>query len=113
MENLPIVVGEKGASIKSKHTMSRFRTINEPCTNSDIDFRHISTGTENIPADMLSKLVPAPVHQHLRQLVSGKTPLITDSTISLPNDMKASSTDNFLWECIGDIFILYGNLLFI
>ena len=54
---LDSVVGEKGASIKSKHIMIHLRIINEAYTNGDIDFKHMST--ENIPVDMLSKLVPA------------------------------------------------------
>ena len=49
--------------------MIRLRIINEAYTNGDIDFKHMST--KNIRADMLSKSVPAPVHQHQRQFVTG------------------------------------------
>ena len=70
MDNLPFmnsVVGDKGASVKSKHVMIRLSLINEAYINGDIDFKHMSTS--HIPSDMLSKLFPAPTHQHPRKLI--------------------------------------------
>ena len=46
MDNLPFinsVVGEQGASVKSKHIMIRLRFINEAYENGDIDFHHMCT----------------------------------------------------------------------
>ena len=91
MDSLPFsnsVMGEKGASIKSKHILIRLRIINEAYMIDDIEFKRMSM--KNIPSDMLSKLVPAPVHQH------GQIPLVTDSTISLPNMMKTILRLNFV-----------------
>ena len=36
------VVGDKGASVKSKHIMIRLSLINEAYVNGDIDFEHMS-----------------------------------------------------------------------
>ena len=97
MDNLPFmntVVGDKGASVKSKHIMIRLRLINEAYTNGDIDFKYMSTS--HIPSDMLSKLLPAPTHQHLRKVINGQTSLVTDSTISFSNEKKTDPTENFL-----------------
>ena len=97
MDNLPFmnsVVGEKGASVKSKHIMIRLSLINEAYENGDIDFHHMSTS--DIPSDMLGKLVPAPTHQHLRKFTNGQTPLVTDSTISCSNEKKDNTTEHFL-----------------
>ena len=80
------VVGERGASVKSKHIMIRLSLINEAYENGDIDSKDMSTS--NIPSDMLSKLVPAPTHQHFRKFGNGQTPLVTDSTISCSNEKK-------------------------
>ena len=96
MDNLPFmnsVVGDKGASVKSKHIIISLSLINETYMNGDIDFKHMSTYT---PSDMLSKLVPAPTHQYLRKFLNSQSPLVTDSTISIVNEKKASSDDNFL-----------------
>ena len=82
------VVGDKGASVTSKLIMSRLSIINEAYANGGIDFKHMST--THVLSDMLSKLVPAPTHQHLRKVINGQTPLITDLTISLPSEMKES-----------------------
>ena len=97
MDNLPFmnsIVGEKGASVKSKDIMIRLSLINEAYINGDIDFKHMSTS--HIPSDMLSKLVPAPTHQHLRKFLNGQSPLINDSTLSIVSEKKARSDDNFL-----------------
>ena len=94
MNNLPFmnsVVGDKGASVKSKHIMIRLSLINEAYVNGDIDLR-----TSNIPSDILSKLVPATTHQYLRKFIDGQTPLVTDSTISCSNEKKDDSAKHFL-----------------
>ena len=70
MDNLPFVksvVGEKGASIKSKHIMIRLSIINKAYVNGDIDLKHMST--QHIPSDMLSKLVLVTTHWHLKKQV--------------------------------------------
>ena len=97
MDNLPFmnsVVGDKGASVKSKHIMIRLKIINEAYINGDIEFQQ--TSTSHIPSDMLSKLVPAPTHQYLRKFINGQTPLVTDSTISFSNEKKDDPAENFL-----------------
>ena len=46
MDNLPFtnsVVGDKGASVKSKHIINRLNMIDGAFTNGDIDFQHVST----------------------------------------------------------------------
>ena len=97
MDNVPFmnsVVGDKGASVKSKHIIIRLSLINEAFVNGDIDFKRMSTS--HIPSDMLSKLVPAPTDQHLRKFINGQAPLITDSTISFSNEKKVEPDANFL-----------------
>ena len=97
MDNLPFinsVIGEKGASVKSKHIMIRLSLINEAYDNGDIDFHYMKTS--DIPSNMLSKLVPVPTHQHLRKFINGQMPLITDSTISYPNEKKDNATEHYL-----------------
>ena len=97
MDNVPFmnsVVGDKGASVKSKHTMIRLSLMNEAFVNDVIDFKHMSTS--HIPSDMLSKLVQAPTHQHLLTFINGQAPLITDSTISFSNATKVEPNANFL-----------------
>ena len=97
MDNLPFmnsVVGDKGASVKSKHIMIRLKIINEAYINGDIDFQHMSTS--HIPSDMLSKLVPAPTHQYLRKFINEQTPLVNDSTISFANEKKDDTAEHFL-----------------
>ena len=95
MDYLPFlnsVVEDKGASVKSKHIIIRLVMINEAYANGDIDLKHMSA--IHISSDMLSKLVPAPTHQYLRKIVTCQQPSVIDSTISLPNGIKASSEDN-------------------
>ena len=97
MDNLPFinsVVGDQGASVKSKYIMIQLSIISKAYVNGDIDFKNLSI--THIPSDMLSKLVPAPTHQYLTTFINGQTPLVTDSTISFSNEKKASSTENFL-----------------
>ena len=46
MDNVPFmnsVVGDKGASVKSKHIMIRLSLIREAHINGDIDFNYMST----------------------------------------------------------------------
>ena len=97
MDNMPFInsiVGDKGASVKSKHIMIRLSLINEAYDNGDIDFHYMKTS--DIPSDMLSKLVPASTHQHLRKFINGQMPLVTDSTISYSKEKKENTTDHFL-----------------
>ena len=97
MDNLPFinsVIGDKGASVKSKHIMIRLSLINEAYNNGDIDFHYMRTS--NIPSDVLSKLVPAPTHQHLRKFINGQMSLITDSTISSSTEKKDNTTEHYL-----------------
>ena len=97
MDNMPFinsVVGDKGASVKSKHIMIRLSLINEAYDNGDIDFHYMKTS--DIPSDMLSKLVPASTHQHLRKFINGQMSLVTDSTISYSKGKKENTTDHFL-----------------
>ena len=68
--------------------MIRLSLINKAYENGYIDLKHIST--THIPSDMLSKMVPAPTDQYMRKFVNGQTPVVTDSTISLPNETNES-----------------------
>ena len=73
------VVGDKGASVKPKHIMIQLHII-EACINDDIDLKYMSS--QHIPSHMLSKLVPASIHQYLRQFINCQTQLITESVVS-------------------------------
>ena len=76
MDSLPflnLIVGDKGASVKSKHILICLSIINEAYANGDIDLKHMST--KHIPSCMLKKLVPAPIRQYLRTFVDNQTTL--------------------------------------
>ena len=86
--------------------MIRLSLINEAYVNGDMDFQHMSTS--NIPSDMLSKLVLAPTHQHLRKFINGQTPVVTNSTTSFSSERKMTQQNTFFREYVDDIFIIYG-----